>query len=246
MKKDSNNKPKKKSKVKKILLIILLIIVLLVVLFFGYRFIKNKIDEKNAEKYSKIVNDVNKDKVSYVFVEINPHLVLTIKDNKVNDIACLNDDCLSIYKDLDVKGKDLDSSIDVIYNVSKEKGFDTSNGIKLSSTDTINIKNKENITIEYIDTIKEKELLNDVKNNETIKEVSNGDYYTRLWNELKKDKDYGNVYTCNMNDNKELECYITLETGINNDSDYDMIDRLQDRLSGSYTSIMNTLKKLLI
>jgi len=243
MKKDSNNKPKKKSKVKKILLIILLIIVLLVVLFFGYRFIKNKIDEKNAEKYSKIVNDVNKDKVSYVFVEINPHLVLTIKDNKVNDIACLNDDCLSIYKDLDVKGKDLDSSIDVIYNVSKEKGFDTSNGIKLSSTDTINIKNKENITIEYIDTIKEKELLNDVKNNETIKEVSNGDYYTRLWNELKKDKDYGNVYTCNMNDNKELECYITLETGINNDSDYDMIDRLQDRLSGSYTSIMNTLKK---
>ncbi|MBE6159131.1 MAG: hypothetical protein E7159_04840 [Firmicutes bacterium] len=242
MKKDSNNKPKKKSKVKKILLIILLIIVLLVVLFFGYRFIKNKIDEKNAKKYSEIVSELNKDKISYVFVEINPHLVLTIKDNKVNDIACLNDDCLSIYKDLDIKGKDLDSSIDVIYNVSKEKGFDTSNGIKLSSTDTINIKNKENITIEYIDTTKEKELLNDVKNNETIKEVSNEDYYTRLWNELKKDKDYGNVYTCNMN-NKELECYITLETGINNDSDYDMIDRLQDTLSRSYTSIMNTLKK---
>lgn len=242
MKKDLDIKTKKKNKVKKVLLIILLGIVLLVVSFFGYRFIKNKIDEKNAEKYSEIVSELNKDKISYVFVEINPHLVLTIKDNKVDDIACLNDDCLSIYNNLDVKGKDLDTSIDVIYNAAEEKGFDTSNGIKLSSTDTISIKNKDNITIEYIDTNKEKELLNDVKNNETIKQVNNEDYYTKLWSELKKDKDYGNVYTCNMN-NKELECYITLETGINNDSDYDRIDRLQDTLSGSYTSIMNTLKK---
>lgn len=233
---------KTKGKKKKLFIIIILIVSIPLLLFFGYRFISNKIDEKNAEKYSEIVSELNKDKISYVFVEINPHLVLTIKDNKVDDIACLNDDCLSIYNNLDVKGKDLDTSIDVIYNAAEEKGFDTSNGIKLSSTDTISIKNKDNITIEYIDTNKEKELLNDVKNNETIKQVNNEDYYTKLWSELKKDKDYGNVYTCNMN-NKELECYITLETGINNDSDYDRIDRLQDTLSGSYTSIMNTLKK---
>lgn len=227
---------KKKSKT------ILLVIVVLIILFITFKLITNIINKNNVKKMNNVITKLNTEKTSYVFVEINPSLVLAVKDSKVDDIACLNDDCLSIYKDLDVKGKDLDSSIDVIYNVSKEKGFDTTNGVKVSSTDTISIENKDYITIEYIDSTREKELLNEIKNNETIKEVSNEDYYTKLWNELKKDKNYDKVYTCSMN-NKELECYITLETGINNDSDYDMIDRIQDKLSGSYTSIMNTLKK---
>lgn len=242
-KEEVNSNLKKKNKLKKVLLIILLLIVLAIIFFLTFRFIRNKIDEVNVKKFSDIVNEVSKERTDYVFVEINPSFVLVVKDNKVNDVACLNDDCISIYNDIDVKGKNLDSSIDVIYNVSKEKGFDTSNGIKLSSTDVITIKNSNNITIEYIDTSKEKELLNEVKNNEIVKEISNDNYYTRLWNELKKDSSYGNVYTCNMNDNKELECYITLETGINDDSDYNYIDRIQDKLSASKTSVMNTLKK---
>lgn len=242
-KKEVNSNLKKKNKLKKVLLIILLVIVLAVISFFTFRFIRNKIYEANAKKFSVIINEVSKERTDYVFVEINPSFVLTVEDSKVSDIACLNDDCISIYNDIDVKGKNLDNSIDVIYNVSKEKGFDTSNGIKLSSTNAVTIKSSNNITIEYIDTSKEKELLNEVKNNEIVKEISNDNYYTRLWNELKKDSSYGKVYTCNMNDNKELECYITLETGINDDSDYNYIDRIQDKLSDSATSVMNTLKK---
>ncbi len=136
---------------------------------------------------------------------------MTIKENKVENISCLNDDCMTIYDELNVKGKNINDSIDVIYNVSKRKGFDTSKGVKLSSTDTINVEKKDYISIEYIDSTKEKELLNEVKNNEEIKNVDNNSYYDKLLEELKKDSDYDKVYTCNMNDSKALECHFTSE-----------------------------------
>ncbi len=245
-KNDLKKEKRKKVKLKKVLLIIFMIIVIPIVVFFGYRFISNKLDEANTKKMSSVINDVNKDKVSYVFVEINPSLVMTIKDDKVENISCLNNDCMTIYNELNVKGKNINESIDTIYNVSKEKGFDTSKGVKLSSSDTINVEKKDYITIEYIDTTKEKELLNEVKNNEDIKNVDNGSYYDKLLEELKKDSDYDKVYSCNMNDNKELECYIKLDTGINQDSDYDtsiengLIDEL---FTNSSNKILNTLKK---
>lgn len=44
-----------------------------------------------------------------------------LKENKVNNIACLNDDCVSIYNDIDVKGKSIGDSIDNLYNLAKEK-----------------------------------------------------------------------------------------------------------------------------
>ena len=198
---------KTNGKKKKLFIIIILIVSIPLLLFFGYRFISNKIDEANTKKFSGIINEVSKERTDYVFVEINPSFVLTIRDNKVSDVACLNDDCISIYNDIDVKGKNLNDSIDNIYNTSKEKGFDTSNGVKVKTSDNVSIESKDYITIEYIDATKEKELLNEVKNNEEIKNVSNDDYYSKLWEELKKDSDYDNVYSCHMNVN-ELECYI--------------------------------------
>lgn len=245
-KKEVNSNLKKKNKLKKVLLIILLVMVLAVISFFTFRFIRNKIDEANTKKFSGIINEVSKERTDYVFVEINPSFVLTVRDNKVSDVACLNDDCISIYNDIDVKGKNLNDSIDNIYNTSKEKGFDTSNGVKVKTSDNVSIKSKDYITIEYIDATKEKELLNEVKNNEEIKNVSNDDYYSKLWEELKKDPNYDDVYTCNMNDSKELECYIILETGINKDSDYDRLgteEKLQELFGNSQSKIYNTLKK---
>lgn len=236
----------KKGRLKKILLIILLVIVFIVLLFLAYRFISNKLDEANAEKMRNIISEVNKEKISYVFVEINPSFVLTVKDNKVSAVACLNDDCVSVYNDIDVKDKNINESIDNLYNISKQKGFDTSNGVKVKTSDNINIESKDYITVEYIDTTKEKELLNEVKNNEEIKNVSNDDCYSTLWEELKKDPKYDDVYTCNMNDNKELECYIILDTGINEDKDYDVsIENglLNDIFMNSSNKILNTLKK---
>lgn len=225
---------------------ILLGILVVVLLFFCYRFISSEIDKANIEKFSDIINDVSKERTDYVFVEINPSLVLAVKDNKVNEVACLNDDCIEIYDAIDIKGKSIDESIDSLYNLSKEKGFDTSNGVKVKISNNVIIENKDYIAVEYIDTTKERELLNEVKNNEEIKNISNGDYYSKLWEELKKDPNYDDVYTCNMNDSKELECYIILETGINKDSDYDSLgtkEELEELFGNSQSKVYNSLKK---
>lgn len=196
---------------KKIFRKILLGILIIVLLLFCYRFISNKIEDIKARKFYNNINELTKDRTDYVFIEINPSFVLTIKDNKVNDVACLNDDCVSIYNDIDIKGKNINESIDNLYNISKEKGFDTSKGVKVKVSNNINIESKDYITIEYIDTAKEKELLNEVKNNEEIKNISNDDYYSKLWKELKKDSKYDEIYTCNMNADSELGCYFKEE-----------------------------------
>lgn len=229
---------KTNGKKKKLFIIIILIVSIPLLLFFCYRFISNKIDEANTKKFSGIINEVSKERTDYVFVEINPSFVLTIRDNKVSDVACLNDDCISIYNDIDVKGKNLNDSIDNIYNTSKEKGFDTSNGVKVKTSDNVSIKSKDYITIEYIDATKEKELLNEVKNNEEIKNVSNDDYYSKLWEELKKDSDYDNVYSCHMNIN-ELECYIKDDFIIAEKEQIDNMDSI-----AAYPKIQSRLKRI--
>lgn len=203
----TNLSEKKKSK-KKILLIVLLVILVPIIVFFSYRFISTKINKSKAAKFNNTLNELAKERIDYVFIEINPSFVLTIKDSMVNDVACLNNDCMTIYDELNVRGKNINESIDTIYNKSKEKGFDVSNGVKVKISNNVNIEVKEHITIEHIDSDKEQELLKEVKNNEEIKNVNNDDYYANLWEELKKDKDYDNLYTCKMVD-KELKCYFS-------------------------------------
>lgn len=186
---------------------ILLGILILVLLFFSYRFIRSKIDEMNVKKINSTINELAKEKIDYVFVEINPSFVLTIKDNKVSDVACLNDDCMSMYNDVDIKNKTISESIDNLFNLAKDKGFDTSNGVKIKTTIEIDVKGKDYIAVEFINEPTKNELLSQVKNNEEIKDNNNDDYYSNLWNELKKDKDYDKVYSCSM-DNDILHCYI--------------------------------------
>lgn len=222
---------KKKHIFRKILLGILIV----VLSFVGYRYISNKIDELNIKKFRSIVEEVSKERIDYVFIEINPSFVLTIKDDKVNDVSCLNTDCLSIYNDIDIKGKNINESIDSLYNISKEKGFDTSNGVKVKTSDSVNIESKDYITIEHIDTAKEKELLNEVKNNENIKSVNN-DYYSQLWEELKKDEDYNVYYNCNMNNNM-LECYIKDDIELN-------LSNLQSYIDGSVPKLRGIARVL--
>lgn len=234
-------KSNKKHIFRKIILGLLIIVLLLFIVYIVNNFITNM----KINKFKENFNSIEKEKISYVFVEINPSLVLTIKDGKVSDVGCLNDDCIEIYNDIDVKGKYIDESIDNLYNLSKEKGYNVSNGVKVKTADNIIIESKDYITIEYIDNTKEKELLNDVKNNEEIKNIDNDNYYSKLWEELKKDSNYDDVYTCNMN-NKELECYIILETGINKESDYDILgteEKLEELFGGSQSKVYNTLKK---
>lgn len=48
------------------------------------------------------------------FVEINPHLLLNVKDNKVMKTVCLNEDCKKIYNDLSLENKNINEGIDII------------------------------------------------------------------------------------------------------------------------------------
>ena len=190
---------------------VLLVLLAFTIIFTGYRFVKNKLIDMRIQKVKNSILEVNKEKISYVFIEINPSMVLTVKDNKISDIACLNDDCVIIYDKLNVIDKDINKGIDTIYNISKENGFDISNGVRVKSTDNINIEKKDYINFEQISTDDEKQLLNNVINNEEIKSIDNDDYYSKLWDTLKKDKSYDKIYSCSMNSNKELECYINQE-----------------------------------
>lgn len=221
---------------------VLLGILIIVILFLSFSFISNKLDEIKIKEFSNNINELTKERTDYVFVEINPSFVLTIKDNKVSDVACLNDDCIEIYNDIDVKGKNINDSIDNLYNTSKEKGFDTSNGVKVKTSDNVSIETKDYITVEYIDTAKEKELLNEIKNNEEIKNVSNDDYYSKLWKELKKDSDYGEVYTCNLNDSKELECYIKEDFIVIDKDLLEMEDMVE--IIANYPKVIPRLEKI--
>lgn len=199
---------KTKKKIIRKIFISLFIIILLII---GIYFIKNKMTEFNNRKINNAINELSKDKINYVFIEINPSFVLTIKDNKVDDIACLNDDCMSLYDDIDITNKNINDSFKYLYRLVQNKDFDVSNGVKVKITNNdLEIETKDYITVEYIDEETKNELLSNVKNNEKIKDNSNYDYYTNLWNELKKDRDYDNVYSCSMNDD-ELECYFIMD-----------------------------------
>lgn len=186
---------------------ILFTLIVIISLYSSYRFINDKINEFKAQKFYNEIHDFSKERTDFVFVEINPHLLLDVKNNKVIKITCLNEDCKKIYNDLSLKNKNIDESIDIIYNVSKEKGFDTSNGVKIKTTGKIEVKKKTYIQIEYISESTKNEIISRVeekKGNGT----SNDRYYHKLWDKLKKDPDYGKLYSCDMG-NEELECFLT-------------------------------------
>lgn len=195
----------KKNGKKKIFLIFLLSIVIFTLINVLISFLVEQKYEKNDKKIISVIENINHEKIDYVFVEINPSFILKVKDAKVLEVGCLNDDCLNIYNDIKAVGKDINDTINDIYNLTKDKGFDISKGVNIKTNSNIEIEQKEHIKVEYINKEKENELLNNLKTDITI--IENDNYYLKLWEELKKDDDYGNIYDCKMSD-IELECYI--------------------------------------
>lgn len=210
----------------------------IILLFTLYMFSKSIFNKLNVKKMQKGIEVVSKEKTSHIFIDINPSLVLETKDDKVIDLACLNNDCLTIYDSLDIKGKNLIDSIDFIYNKSSENGFDVTNGVRIRSTDRLNIDIKDYMKVEYITRDKEVELLDRVINNESIKNIDNQNYYTNLWNKLKKDSDYGKVYECEMNDNK-LSCYFKKDFFVLNPNEMSIAEIMR-----IYATFNSTLTKV--
>lgn len=191
---------------------LLLLLLIILLLFLGIHFIKIKMKEYQTNQALKEINKVKVNEISYVFVEINPKMLMELKGNKVVNHACLNEDCMTVFDGLEIINKDLEQVIDTLYNKAKEVGINVTNGVTVSSTNA-NIKEKlekiDYVTYTKINKEEEQKLMTEVIDHKEIVNSSHKKSYNEeLLEAYKKDKDYGNTYTCNI-DNGELSCYIT-------------------------------------
>jgi len=227
----------------KIFDLILAVILIILLVFCAKKLFQNI----NDKRVNNAINDLSSEKVSYVFIEINPSIVLSLKGKKVVDVACLNEDCMKMYDDIKIKDKDLNDSIKTLYSLAKDNGFDVSNGVSVKSTENVSVDKKlDYVNVSYIKEEERNELLSKVVNNDTIVKSDNKNYYEKLYDRLKKDNDYDEVYTCNMN-NEKLECYF-LEEAITpmfdvTDGSIDITSVLQNNLFTIVSRIERTLNK---
>lgn len=201
MRKKENGKKKKRIFLK-IILCLLALIILFILIKLGINYIHNIKDKKINNK----ISELSSEKVDYVFVEINPSLVLMVENEKIKKVSCLNNDCMTMLSDLHINNMKIMDGINDIYELAREKSFDTSKGVKIKSTTYIEAEkyNYDFITVEYITEKQKDNLLEEVIGSKD-ELLDNGTYYEKLWTELKKDSDYSKVYDCKM-DNNELEC----------------------------------------
>ena len=194
-----------------IFIFIFLGILLVIFMLLMLNLIKIKISNYNTNKLIEEINTVKENEISYVFVEINPKIVLEFEGDKVIDKSCLNEDCITTFNDLDLENKNINEAIDILYNQAKDSGFDTSNVTISSANPSIEEKvaNIEYSTYQNINKEEEKELMNEVIDNTSISNSDNKlNYNEELLEVYKSDSAYGSIYTCSI-ENNDLACYIT-------------------------------------
>ena len=194
-----------------IFIFIFLGILLVIFMLLMLNLIKIKISNYNTNKLIEEINTVKENEISYVFVEINPKIVLEFEGDKVIDKSCLNEDCITTFNDLDLENKNINETIDILYNKAKDSGFDTSNVTISSANPSIEEKvaNIEYSTYQNINKEEEKELMNEVIDNTSISNSDNKlNYNEELLEVYKSDSAYGSIYTCSI-ENNDLACYIT-------------------------------------
>ena len=193
---------------------IFLIFILLIVSFGLFYLARVQIRNYSTNKIIEEINSVKENEISYVFIEINPKIVLEVKGDVIINQSCLNEDCLNVFNDIEIQNKSIEEAVDILYNSAKEKGIDVTNGVKVSSTNT-NLKEKvENIeysTYQNISKEEEKELITEVIDDTSINYTENQKSYNEeLLEVYQSDSAYGDIYTCSI-ENDELSCYITNE-----------------------------------
>lgn len=201
------------SKKKKIFLIILSSLFLVVVVLSIYSLVRKLIINKNDTNISSSINELKSSKEDYVFVEINPKLLLVVQDDKISNIYCMNHDCANFYNDIHVKNMKIIDGVNQIYNVAREKGFDTTNGVKIKSTTYIPIENYnyDFIEVEYIKEEQKNQLLTEVQDYKDNIEQTTEEYYDNLLDKLKQDNDYDKFYSCKK-ENDSLGCYFIMDS----------------------------------
>jgi len=230
------------SKKKKILLITLSFIVFIIFIIMCYSLIRRTIIKKNDSKINKSITEAMSIKEDYVFVEINPKLVLIVNNGKIQSVHCMNHDCMNFYDDIKVKHLGVMDGINEIYLLAQKKGFDTTHGVKIKSTTYIPVNDNFNyIEVEYIKEKTKDKLIKEVINNKPDN-TSNNNYYNDLWDKLKEDDDYDKYYTCDM-ENNELTCHFIMNA-IESKFDLESIDVLDiDSLFSNKNIVLRILKK---
>lgn len=195
----------------KILSKIFLIILALLVIILSYYFLSSSLMKYNNNKLQEEVEKVTSE-ITYVIIEINPKIILELKDRKVINTGCLNEDCLLVFYDVDLKDSSLKEATEKLYNKAKEKNIDVSNGVSVSSSNQKvekEVNELDYVKYNKIDKNEEKEEIKNVIDNKEIKEEKNKN---EISNDIlaiyKKDKDYENLYECKVV-NSEPVCYIT-------------------------------------
>lgn len=228
---------KKMKLVTKMILGVFGAIILAIIIIFA----SNKIKDLRSKKIAKEINEMTSEKIDYMFVDINPSFAFTVKNNKIENMACRNKDCMDIEKDLEVVGKKVTDAIDYLFNFAKDKGYDTKDGVTIKTTGKIEIDTKklDYVKIYFIQEKEKNEMLEEIINNDEIKNVDNKSYYEKLWSTLKKDSDYGKVYECEMNGEK-LSCYMKKEVFVySKDESWANVVKVYSNYTSTLTRIFN-------
>lgn len=189
---------------KKIFLIIVITIILILLGLLTYYFISVYNINKNSKKMEEIVKEVKENNINYVFVDINPSFTLVMQNDIVSQVVCRNDDCTKLKQFINIEGKDLINAVNEIYNTATENGYDTKNGVYVKTTTPLPQKLNNNYI--HIETIEKNEEENLLKENIDKIEIELNDN-EQLLEKLKKDEDYGNIYSCSIISNN-VECYL--------------------------------------
>ena len=200
----------KKIRIYQIVLMLILVIILFIVC-------KKVIVSVFDNRVKDNINKLREDEISVVIVDINPSIYFKVKNDTIIDTKCLNEDCENLINNLDYddtykdpNGKSLVDVINLIYEEAKKQGYDTSNGITVSSSNPsieVIVENINDATFNKIDVNEEMDIIKDV---EDIKEVelTKEEYNNQLLNELQKDSsDYGKTFSCSIIDG-QVKCYM--------------------------------------
>lgn len=194
----------------------LIILLCFILIFISAIFIRKGIIKYRNQKFISNINEVQENEIMNVIVSINPSIALVVKNDTIIESYCLNDDCtnllnkININYDDDINNQKFDKFINYFYDNAKKNGYDTSNGVSISSSSSkveALVKNINNSTFEYITIDEEKELLENVSENINHYTISKEEYNLKLLEELKNDAEYDKTYYCYI-ENNEVKCYM--------------------------------------
>lgn len=190
----------------------LLLLLIIVLLFIFYNFIKGLISQAVIAD----AMDYKREEEVIVFVDINPSIALKIKNETVIEAICLDQDCEDLLEkmeydyDDDINNQKLTKVLIDFYDGAKEFGYDVSNGINVSSSSSAVealVYDVKEVKYNHISVTEEENILNENNVQFVVSELSKEDYNNKLLEKLQNDPDYGNSYTCNIN-NGEVKCYM--------------------------------------